>query len=333
MAKKDEAPKEEARPIIIKKINRGGHGHHGGAWKVAYADFVTAMMAFFLLLWLLNSTSQEQKEGIADYFDPTPMKVSREVSGAGGVMGGTTVTVDGAMTSNKAPPVTSQTAPSYTLNPDSTKQADPDKIKDEELQKEQRRREEAKFKEVKSKIEAAIQASDVKDLAKNLIMDMTPEGLRIQIVDQEGESMFPSGSAIPFEKTKKLLAVVSMIIKPMPNQISIKGHTDAVQYAPGADYTNWELSSDRANASRRVLVESGIEEKKLSNVQGKADTEHLKLDDPMAPVNRRISIILLNDTLAGKGGSQQGGISGGQVQPTQPAEPAYKPSPGKVQFP
>lgn len=318
---------EKAPVIVIKKVVKGGGGHHGGAWKVAYADFVTAMMAFFLLMWLLNATTEEQRQGISEYFDPTPMEVSSSTSGAGGVMGGLTVSTEGARASDVQPIVHNNNPPS----PNVKMQIDPEQMKKEELQAELEKRENADFEQVKDKIKQAIQQSELKDLAKNLMVDMTPEGLRIQIVDQDGESMFPSGSARPYEKTVKLIEMVASIIKSMPNQISVRGHTDSVPYAKGADYTNWELSADRANASRRVLLESGIESKKLSNVVGKADTEHLKPETPKDPQNRRISIILLRESLTKPVTGKKSAASGGTG--SVPTDPGYKKTSGNIQFP
>ena len=318
MAEKD----GKAPIIVIKKIKKVAGGHHGGAWKVAYADFVTAMMAFFLLMWLLNSTSKEQKEGIAEYFDPTPTIVSNAQSGAGGVMGGLTVSPEGARMSDINPMMPTKTPPSQA-------QKSPKDMTDEELEAEKKKREEKSFENVKKQIEEAIANSDLKDLEKNLKVDMTPEGLRIQIVDQEGASMFPIGSAVPFAKTEKLLAKLAQIIATMPNQVSIRGHTDGAPYSEGANYTNWELSSDRANSSRRVLLENGIPTAKISNVVGKADTDHYIKDNPLDPENRRISIILLKNGLTKEAGTAN------SMDKTAPATapPTYTPSQGKVQFP
>jgi chemotaxis protein MotB len=161
---------------------------------------------------------------------------------------------------------------------------------------------------------------------------MTPEGLRIQIVDRDGESMFPTGSAQPYEKTVQLLNMVAEIIKKMPNQLSIRGHTDSSPYSAGANYTNWELSADRANSSRRVLLKAGIESKKLSNVVGKADTEHLKTDNALDPQNRRISVILLRESLTkALSGRKKNAASGGTG--SVPVDPGYKKTMGNVQFP
>jgi chemotaxis protein MotB len=285
--------KDKAQPIVIKKIVKGG-GHHGGAWKVAYADFVTAMMAFFLLLWLLNVATDEQKNAISNYFDPTHPAVSKDTSGAGGVMGGLTMSPQGAMASNQNPLTPQQVNQQKLRGTDSTS-----KITGKSAKAKAREAEESKrFKEAEQKLKQAIQKSpELAKLAKNLMIDMTPEGLRIQIVDQEGEPMFPSGSARMFPKMEALLKQITEIVLDMPNEVSIRGHTDSVKYAPGATYTNWELSSERANACRRVMLDSKLPADRLNNVMGKADTEPLIADDPSDPRNRRISIILLKEEL------------------------------------
>lgn len=317
---------KKAPVIVIKKITKGGGGHHGGAWKVAYADFVTAMMAFFLLMWLLNATTEEQRQGISEYFDPTPMEVSSNTSGAGGVMGGLTVSNQGARVNDVQPIVHNDVQPTQ-----KQQQINPEQLAKEQLQAELEKRENSEFEKVKEEIQKAVENSDLKELAKNLMVDMTPEGLRIQIVDQDGSSMFPSGSSKPYEKTIKLLDMVAGIIKTMPNQISVRGHTDSVPYSKGADYTNWELSADRANASRRVLLDSGIETKKLSNVVGKADTEPLKPDKPDEAQNRRISIILLRESLTRPVDPKKAASSSGTG--SVPVDPGYKKTSGNVQFP
>lgn len=259
-----------------------------GAWKVAYADFVTAMMAFFLLLWLLNVTTDEQKNAISNYFDPTPTQVSSTESGAGGVMGGLTMSPQGAMSSTMNPLVPQQ------QNRDRARGKDPKS----KVSKAKEKAEEKRFKTAEEKIKQAIEKnSKLAELKKNLLIDMTPEGLRIQIVDQDNESMFPSGSAKMYDKTKELLLTITDIILEMPNELSVRGHTDATKYAEGAQYTNWELSADRANASRRVMMEGGVTIDRLNNVMGKADTEPLVAGNPNDPKNRRITIILLKEEL------------------------------------
>ncbi len=283
MAEEDE---EDKRPIIIKKIKKGGGGHHGGAWKVAYADFVTAMMAFFLLLWLLNVTTEEQKNAISNFFDPTHPKISDINSGAGGILAGTSLAETGAYSSTRAP-----AAPKTDDGKRTRKKTQREKFEEKLKAKEQQR-----FKDIEKQIRNAMQRSaELIKLANNVLIDITPEGLRIQIIDQDGASMFPSGSASMFQKTKDLFTTVAEVIKGVPNDISIRGHTDSVSYGAGAKYTNWELSADRANATRQVLMDASIPEDKVFNVQGKADTDHLFPNDPKDARNRRVSIILLNE--------------------------------------
>ena len=298
MAKTDK--KDEVAPtIVIKKIIKKGGGHHGGAWKVAYADFVTAMMAFFLLLWLLNVSTDEARTTIANYFDPTHPKIADMRSGSGGIMGGTSVSVEGAMTSNVQP--LTQTQPTGMPNPPQPRAHEqptdaPADLK--RLEEQLRQQEEEQFKKAKGELEKAMQESvELRELAKNLMVDITPEGLRIQLVDQEGKPMFPLGSAEMYDYTKKLVAAVTKVILAMPNEISVRGHTDSHQYGAGAKYTNWELCADRANASRRELLKDGVADKRLANVMGRADKEHLVTDNPTDPRNRRISIILMNESL------------------------------------
>ncbi len=295
---------EKAQPIIVKKIIKKGGGHHGGAWKVAYADFVTAMMAFFLLMWLLNVTTAEEKFAISNFFDPTFPKVSSTDSGAGGVMGGTTVSPDGAQTST-VQPISQPDIPDTTKqggdNEKSVIQKPNDGATDEETSEEQAREvikaaEEERFKAVENQIRQAVESNeDLKALTNNLIIDMTEEGLRIQIVDQDNNAMFPSGSAQMFTKTRDLMKLVGQTITKLSNPISVRGHTDAAPYPAGNRYDNWELSADRANASRRALLDGGVPPVRLANVLGKAATDPIDTANPLAPINRRISIILLRE--------------------------------------
>ena len=298
------------RPIIIvKKVKKiQGGGHHGGAWKVAYADFVTAMMAFFLLLWLLNVATQEQLNGIADYFRPTLASTSQ--SGAGGVMGGVSAVTDGAMRSELVNDVTDST-PSTVVDADNQVQQDDEDsdvegktekpakdVKDnqQEFEKMQAAEEQKNFDQAKQDLQKAIESDgQLKELAKNLIIDMTPEGLRIQIVDQQGKSLFPLGSAKMYDDTYLLLSKVAQVVAKLPNKVSINGHTDSVAYGDKADYNNWDLSADRANAARRALTGTGLDPSRIANVAGKADTDHLLPKDPTNPQNRRISIIMLRE--------------------------------------
>jgi len=290
-------------PIVIKKIVKGG-GHHGGAWKVAYADFVTAMMAFFLLLWLLNVTDIEEKNAISNYFSPSHPTVSQQESGAGGVMGGLSVATEGAMATNIQNLVQQKATGKGGSDDTTTQHASIDAEK--EAAQELKQAEEAKLEAVKDAIEEAIAENpELAELAENLLIDMTREGLRIQVVDSEGKPMFPSGSARMYNKTRELMTQVGKAVNAVPNEISVRGHTDSIPYGSGATYTNWELSTDRANASRRVLESAQVSSNRLNNVVGKADTEHLLPDDPTNARNRRISIILLREELTDPEGYQK----------------------------
>lgn len=356
---------EEKAPIIIKKINKGGEGHHGGAWKVAYADFVTAMMAFFLLLWLLNVTTAEQKMGIADYFSPA--SASKQTSGSGGVMGGQTIRVDGAMVNASSPPGVTVPTPTMPAAANSQEQTDDmqdsssgrptekestgkgvgdkpggwmrgdavnglavlekagekeaaDKnhdgtVDEGELREALAKHEDAQFAKAEAELRQAIQQiPELRDLAQNLIIDKTPEGLRIQLVDQEGYSMFPSGSAKMLPQTAQLMSQVAQVVAKLPNKLSVSGHTDSIPFGNGAaSYTNWELSTDRANASRRALEATGVPDSRFETVVGKADRDHLFKDEPNSPRNRRISIVLLreNPLLGGPGGNNGATAPGG----------------------
>ncbi len=274
------------QPIIIKKVVKGGAGHHGGAWKVAYADFVTAMMAFFMLLWLVNVTTDEQKSGLADYFAPTSVSFSR--SGAGDILAGRTMAEDGAKVGEGQPPeVIVEIGPP----PVDAAQAPPT---EEEIADLIAEREQAAFDEAQAQLDAALDGNpEIAALKENVIIDMTPQGMRIQLVDKEGGAMFPAGAATMPARTRALLDEISHVIANLPNDLSISGHTDAQPMGGGAGYTNWELSSDRANSSRRAILGAGIPEDRISEVVGKADTQPFKPEDPFLPENRRISIVLL----------------------------------------
>jgi chemotaxis protein MotB len=292
--------KNDTAPIIIKKVKKvSGGGHHGGAWKVAYADFVTAMMAFFLLLWLLNVTTDEQKRGIADYFSPASL--ARQTSGSGGVLGGTTLSPEGAMTSQRSQVGLTLVMPSSET--ESATQGPQDGAADEEqLDELLARREEEQFATAEEALRQAIQTvPELQALSKNLLIDRTPEGMRIQIVDQAGKSMFPIGRAEMYDHTAQLLTLVADAIAQLPQKILIKGHTDATPYVTDNGYSNWELSTDRANSSRRALVRAGLTPERIDSVAGRADQEPLKPDQPFDPQNRRISIILLRENPQAKG--------------------------------
>lgn len=267
--------------IIIKKIKKGGDGHHGGAWKVAYADFVTAMMAFFLLLWLLASTSESQKEGIAEYFTPT---VGLRDSMGIGFEGGESPSTEGIKKSD--------TSPIAIVQNSSTPGQTPDKKKETLVEGEM---ESQLFEQAREEIKQAMESDPtLRQFRDQIIVEQTPEGLKIEIQDSGKQSMFQSGGANLTEFGKEILGKLSLIIEKMPNYISVTGHTDAAQFtARGGAYTNWELSADRANSARRELVRGGMEGERVGKVQGLAAQDLLLPGEPNSERNRRITIILL----------------------------------------
>ena len=319
----------DARPIIIKKIKKGGHGHHGGAWKVAYADFVTAMMAFFLLLWLLSTSSEEQLTGLADYFSPTAISTSSQ-SGAGGILGGKTLSTEGASVGDRTP--MGITVSLTTPEAETEEQEEEQDVKDGDSPEEQPdreivEREQERFKKAEEELRQAIEATPgLAEHAANLMIDQTEEGLRIQIVDQQGSTMFRSGSAEPEPQTIKLLELVAAAVKRLPNEIVISGHTDSTPFKGRDDYGNWELSTDRANASRRILANSDLPAERIARVSGKADTELLLPEEPNSPQNRRVSIIVLNHQSGGNLEARAKAEAEKKAESEKPAEPEVAPS-------
>jgi chemotaxis protein MotB len=277
--------------IVIKKVKKAGHeGHHGGQWKVAYADFVTAMMAFFLLMWLINTTSPEQKRGIADYF--APASVSETTSGSGGILGGTALSSTGSKGSGskdliqqlapEAPPDVTDTGQSQNSSHQSTQGSDT-------------KADDAALTSAAQSLRQAMQdMPELAELSKQIIVEQTPEGLRVQLVDQEGRSMFNEGSAAPNDRAKVLLAAVARVVRQLPNRITIAGHTSATPGGakPAGD---WGLSSARADAARQVLQANGVDADRIYQVAGKASSDPLYPDDPLLPGNRRITITLLRE--------------------------------------
>lgn len=276
------------QPIIIKRI-AGGHGHHGGSWKVAFADFATAMMAFFMLMWLMGSTSAEQRGGIAEYFNnpsaaqgvsPTPSPSA--VQGPGGASS-ELIDMGGSVEQYKNP------APAKAEeDPDPTIKAEEAALKAAEAAEAQQ------LDNLKTDLQQAIDLDPLlKPFKDQIILDLTPEGLRIQIVDKENRSMFDLGGATLKDYSLAVLLELAKAIKTVPNKISISGHTDPSKYIR-QNYSNWELSSDRANAARRALIVGGLPEAKIGRVVGLADAALLDTQNPQNPINRRISIIVMN---------------------------------------
>jgi chemotaxis protein MotB len=287
------------RPIIIKRIKKSaGGGHHGGAWKVAYADFVTAMMAFFLLMWLINTTSPEQKRGIADYF--APASVSPTTSGAGGILAGTALGNEGAKQNGSQSIVQDASPDSRHPNDgkskDGAKSSAADSSSSDAVREQQQKSEAAAFASAAQSLRQALQdMPELAELSKNIIIDQTPEGLRIQLVDQEGRSMFNQGTATPNDRAKLLLRAIAKIINQLPNRISVYGHTSANAGQGGKAEGDWTLSAARADASRRILQSGGVDADRVYQVSGKATSEPLYPDDPTLPGNRRIAIVLLRE--------------------------------------
>ncbi|WP_273028087.1 flagellar motor protein MotB [Massilia timonae] len=273
---------DNARPIVVKRIKKVAGGHHGGAWKIAYADFVTAMMAFFLLMWLLGSTAKGDLVGISEYFK-TPLKVA--MAGGSGSGDSSSVIKGGGE--------------DLTRTAGQVKRGDsPPEKKTYDLQAAKAalaREEGQRLQMLKARIESAIEVNPMlKKYQNQLLLDITSEGLRIQIVDEKNRPMFSLAKAELQPYTKEILHIIGMVLNEVPNKIGISGHTDLTPYYSDAGYSNWELSADRANASRREMVLGGLQDDKVLRVVGLASAAHLDAKDPFNPVNRRISIIVMN---------------------------------------
>jgi len=274
---------KKLQPIIIKRGKKQRHAPHGGAWKIAYADFVTAMMAFFLLMWLLGSTAKGDLQGIAAYFS-SPLKVAMQGgSGAGN-------------SSSVIPGGGNDLAKIYGQVRRSDSQTSTDRRTAMEAARAERARQDAqRIKALQDKIEAMItQNHKLNEFRSQIRIDLTPDGLRIQIVDDQNRPMFDSGSALVKPYMRDILREIGAALGGVENRISLAGHTDATPYGNGdKGYSNWELSADRANASRRELVAAGMPDNKLARVVGLAASDPLDPGDPRAAVNRRITITVL----------------------------------------
>jgi chemotaxis protein MotB len=257
---------------MSRKRGRHGGGHHGGGWKVAYADFVTAMMAFFLLLWLLNAVSKEQLEGISDYFSPISKRTA--TSGGFGLLEGETVATKGVFDASHGQD--SRPAP---LSPG-----------DAAAERAEAAAQAERTADIKEHIGALVQNTA---LAQAVSVDQTPAGIRIQIIDQDGLAMFPRGQAVLYKHARTLLSFIAEAIAATPERIEVAGHTDAAPYSGDGRFSNWELSAERANAARRALAEDGIAEDRIARVVGHAARQPLYPADPLAPGNRRLTITLL----------------------------------------
>jgi chemotaxis protein MotB len=274
---------KKLQPIIIKRVKKNAHGAHGGAWKIAYADFVTAMMAFFLLMWLLGSTTDGDKKGLEEYFN-SPLKVA--MSGGSG--------------SGDASHVIKGGGQDFTRTAGQVKRGDIEAQKRTlslmALKQEQRRAEAARLQEFMDKVKELIETNPRFENVKGQIrLDMIRDGLRIQIVDEQNRAMFDSGSAVVKPYMRDLLRDLGAVLSEIPNRLTLEGHTDSQAFSSGdRGYSNWELSSDRANASRREMVAGGLAEDRVLRIQGLAQSVPFDASDPQSPLNRRISIIVMN---------------------------------------
>ena len=291
---------EQLQPlIVIRRVKRQGHGHHGGAWKVAYADFVTAMMAFFLVMWLIGVGTREQRAAISEYFkNPSMMQGTATMAPPGRMGPGgasmSMIKMGGAMELPHGPRQDALGAAAST---------DPQSV-----EKEARKQERARLENLMEQLQAAIEKSQALAPFKDqLLLDITPEGLRIQIVDKENRPMFDLGSAQLRPYTTTILQELASFINRVPNRISLSGHTDDAPYSSDHQYSNWELSADRANAARRALLSGGLTEEKIARVVGLAASVPFNRANPSDAVNRRISIIVMNRQAEATSLSQESG--------------------------
>jgi chemotaxis protein MotB len=332
--------------IVIKRIEEGEHGHHGGAWKVAYADFVTAMMAFFLLMWLLNATTEEQRRGLADYFAPSNV-MGQNQTGAGQPFGGRTPNESAQVTQNAgairlqrgplpvledveveeevptvARPVPKREGPEgedeeaelrrirqarADLPPgdadprEMQRQAEAEarELSDAALRAEHQRREREAFERAAEELRDAVAADPLlAELAQQMLVEQVPEGLRIQLLDADRQPMFALGGSAPNDRARQLLARVTQVVARLPNEIAVAGHTDATPFRGGGERSNWDLSADRANVTRRLLTEAGLPVARIRSVTGNAERDLLLPETPNAAANRRVSITLLRQAPA-----------------------------------
>ncbi len=291
-------------PIIVKKVTIVEGGHHGGAWKVAYADFVTAMMAFFLLLWLLGATEEKQRKGIADYFAPTLVKMRQETAGADGLLGGSSLTDP-----DNYPNRQGQTGTRSITIPRGVTGGPSEAGGRGEM-------EAKKLKELQDKIEKKlVQRRQLRHLARQVRVMRAPEGIRIDLMDNADFSMFELGTTILTKEARGLLQVISETLKDESAPLILRGHTDSLPWRGGVTANNWSLSAGRAEATRQALVLGGVAQGRFARIEGVADTEPLIGDNPADPRNRRISLLLLEGRGFASAGPERAAVS-------QPARPA-----------
>jgi chemotaxis protein MotB len=307
---------DNARPIIVVKRKKNAAGHHGGAWKVAYADFVTAMMAFFMVMWLVASVTKEQRAAMFEYFHNPSMEQGQSLKAAPGQAGPggastSLIKLGGGINAPKPTPEGREPLNQTVNVPDRAKAADA-KAADA--------KEKEQLQSLLEDLRKAIAVGQVLEPFKDqLLLDITPEGLRIQIVDKQNRPMFDAGSSALKDYTTQILAEVAKYLNGVPNRISLSGHTDALPFSGTTKlYSNWELSADRANAARRALIAGGLDEQKIARVVGLASSVLFVKDEPLNPINRRISIIVMTRR------AEDAALSTDAPVPanTSPAEPA-----------
>ena len=274
------------QPIIIKKVKKAAHAHHGGAWKIAYADFVTAMMAFFLLMWLISMTTQEQKVGLAEYFAPAAL--SPATSGAGGMLYGTALD-----TSGNKPSTPRAAAKGSAEQEDAALATTPGSASDLDATR-PAARVQANYSAIASLRQALQKMPDIAELSRNVLIEPTKEGVNVSLVDQDGRSMFREGSVEPYERTRRVLEALAPALRQLPNRLSITGHTAVSRPGSARPVEPWNLTAGRALAVREILSGSGVPNENFASVVGRADTEPVFPDNPYIAPNRRVTILLLN---------------------------------------
>lgn len=275
------------QPIIIKKVKKAAHAHHGGAWKIAYADFVTAMMAFFLLMWLISMTTQEQKNGLAEYFAPTTA-LSPSTSGAGGILMGTALDKSGNRSS--AP---RDAAKGTTGQEDGARRTSTGRARDREVSRPAADMQ-AQHSAIASLRQALQKMPEIAELSRNIVIEPTEEGVDVSLVDESGRSMFPEGSVQPHERTRLVLETLAPTLRRLRNRLSITGHTAAARPGSAGGVDPWSLTAGRALAVREILLGAGVPNDHFASVIGRADTEPVFPENPYIPPNRRVTITLLN---------------------------------------
>ena len=274
------------QPIIIKKVKKAAHAHHGGAWKIAYADFVTAMMAFFLLMWLISMTTQEQKIGLAEYFAPAAL--SPATSGAGGMLYGTSLDASGNKSStprNAATGSAPQEEGVPSTSPGRTSEFDASRASPSA---------QANFSAIASLRQALQKLPDIAELSHNIVIQPTKEGVNVSLVDEDGRSMFREGSVDPYDRTRRVLEAIAPALRQLPNRLSITGYTASARPGSSRGVDPWNLTAGRALSVRDILAGAGVPNDNFASVVGRGDNDPVFPDNPYIAPNRRVTITLLN---------------------------------------